>query len=900
MDSQRGELVRSIFIDALSLTGSARTRLLDERCAGDQELRRDVESLLAHDVASASFLETPPIGRSALPENLVGAVLPREHSGDRVGSFELLRVIGEGAFGTVWLAERHAPFHQLVALKIVKPGMDSHAVVSRFEQERRALALMDHPNIAKVLDGGVTSSGHPYFVMEYVDGEPITNACARLRYNTRQRMELFVSVCEAVQHAHQKGLIHRDLKPSNILVAVHDGQPTAKVIDFGVAKAIDQSRAEHTIFTQVGQIVGTPEYMSPEQADPGSIDIDTRADIYSLGVVLYELLVGLLPFDSGELRSKGYGEIQRIIREVDPPTPSRRLEAHLESRAKELSGAVAARGLDSAVGASHPHDGARGTHATLRELRRELEWIPLRAMRKDRERRYATASELAGDIQRYLRGEPLVAAPESRAYLVRKFARRHRGAIAATVVVGLAFGIAAAMTVSMRSARRAEADARARADDNEELATIVVNAFTQEMLLGGQFRQPQTTDEVFQAWMLLLRQRSFASPSREGFVRLTFARSLMHRPEFVETAIHQANLAVSAYERAGTTGVELADKYLLQAEVLNSNDQHLEEAMHAFERAATLFRAAMDEHPSDSRHLDSWSTANAGVAQTLVLRSPVLTNPSIPDRKTFAKQEKKWQTAIALLRTTVAEAERRKNTELESYATVTGLLGELLRMQGELDEASVFVTRSLALFTERFPNSENSPSTFGYAAKIAIDQGHPERARALFEQDVALQRARLSRWHPVLKTPYDNLATWHDTYGDPNDAIRIRLDHFLCALPESQFEAAASAVSMARSLMSAKRFVEAEQWYCCADENFLPQHPSHFAKRSTRAHIVRALTCQRRWSDAARVGMDYYAADPTPRLAAELSNVYKDWNANEPDAARAELQLRWQELAVDK
>ena len=330
-----------------------------------------------------------------------------EEIGTRIGPYELLSVLGEGGFGIVYQAEQKRPIRRHVALKVIKPGMDSKQVIARFESERQALALLDHPNIARVYDGGTTEAGIPYFAMELVRGLPITEYCDKHKLSIEERLELFRQVCEAVQHAHQKGIIHRDIKPSNILVPVRGEKPVPMIIDFGVAKAISQPLTERTLFTEQGQFIGTPEYMSPEQAGMTIEDVDTRSDIYSLGVVLYELLTGTLPFSRDELARAGFAEIQRIIRETDPPRPSTRLSS-LGDEAKKIA------------------ERRRTEIAALtKRIHKELEWIPLKAMRKEPDRRYKTASELADDVRNYLNGDPLIAGPESTTYRAKKFVRKH-------------------------------------------------------------------------------------------------------------------------------------------------------------------------------------------------------------------------------------------------------------------------------------------------------------------------------------------------------------------------------------------------------------------------------------------------------------------------------------------
>jgi serine/threonine protein kinase/tetratricopeptide (TPR) repeat protein len=374
--------------------------------------------------------------------------------------YKLIEEVGRGGMGVVYLAEQIAPVKRKVAVKIIKLGMDTKQVMARFEAERQALAMMDHPSIAKVYDASATETGRPYFVMEYVKGVPITKYCDTHRLNNRDRLELFQEVCHGVQHAHQKGIIHRDIKASNILVAIHDNKPVPKIIDFGVAKATAQRLTERTMFTEMGQLIGTPEYMSPEQAEMSGLDIDTRTDIYSLGVLLYELLVGALPFDSDTLRAAGLGEIQRIIRETDPPKASTRL-SNLGDNQTSIA-----------------HSRNTDPSALRKQLKGDLDWIILKAMEKDRTRRYETVNGLAADIRRHLDSEPVLARPPSTVYKFQKMVSRHKIGFVFTVALAiLIVGFAVAMTIA--SARiGAERD---RAEEEAAKATAI-NAFLQDTL----------------------------------------------------------------------------------------------------------------------------------------------------------------------------------------------------------------------------------------------------------------------------------------------------------------------------------------------------------------------------------------------------------------------------------
>jgi len=420
-----------------------------------------------------------------------------ERAGQQFGPYTTLRLLGKGGMGAVYLAEQQQPIRRLVALKLIKAGMDTREVIARFESERQALALMDHPNIARVIDAGSGNDGRPYFVMEYVPGIPITEYCDRQRLTNRERLELFLPVCQALQHAHQKGIIHRDIKPSNVLVSMRDGIAVPKVIDFGVAKAIKQNLIEQTLFTEYGVLIGTPEYMSPEQAEPTGLDVDTTSDVYSLGILLYELLVGVLPFDLKELRKKGLEEILRVIREEDRKPLTSRL-----------------RTLGSASEIAKLRD--TNPRTLLRQLTGELDWITMRAMEKDRRLRYNSAAEFASDIQHYLNNEPIVAGRPSRFYRIRKFVSKHRLPVAAAAaLVGILTAGIVASTLQAAQARRERDHATAaelRATQARDQATAAEQSATQarDRALDAEHATASERDRAVQAEQVARHQQNRA------------------------------------------------------------------------------------------------------------------------------------------------------------------------------------------------------------------------------------------------------------------------------------------------------------------------------------------------------------------------------------------------------
>jgi eukaryotic-like serine/threonine-protein kinase len=481
----------AIFSAARRLPASQRSAYLDESCAGDAILRQRVTELLDANEAAGAFLKELALDTAEEPappdrgSSARAAPSPLEKPGDKIGRYRLLENIGEGGCGVVYVAEQTEPVRRRVALKVIKLGMDTRQVVARFEAERQALAMMDHPNIAKVFDAGATETGRPFFVMELVRGIRITDYCDENQITTHERLELFIKVCQAIQHAHQKGIIHRDVKPSNILVTLHDGVPTPKIIDFGIAKATEGRLTEATVYTQWHHFIGTPAYMSPEQAGMGDLDIDTRSDIYSLGVLLYELLAGRTPFDAKELMTSGLDVMRKTIRETEPVRPSTRV-ATLQGQ--ELTTTARRRSTD--------------TSKLMHQIKGDLDWIVMKCLEKDRARRYETANGLMFDLQRHLNNEPVLARPPSGAYRMRKFVGRNKVMVTASAIVAgvLVMGIFASTLQAIRATRAERTQTRLReaAQASEQKATAAEAGQTH-------LRQQAEAEE------LAARQRAYAS-----------------------------------------------------------------------------------------------------------------------------------------------------------------------------------------------------------------------------------------------------------------------------------------------------------------------------------------------------------------------------------------------------
>jgi serine/threonine protein kinase len=523
-----------IFTEAVHLPSEERVAFLDRACNGDAELRWKVEALLRSNDRAGDFLEEPPTGSISERRAKVAA---GEKPGDRIGKYKLLHEIGEGGCGVVFVAEQQEPIRRRVALKLIKPGMDTKSVIARFEAERQAMALMDHPNIAHIFDAGTTENGRPYFVMELVEGVKISDYCNHHSRPLDERLKLFIQVCDAIQHAHQKGIIHRDIKPSNVLVTTApDGKPVPKVIDFGIAKATTgQQLTDKTIFTACEMLIGTPAYMSPEQAALASTEVDTRTDIYSLGVLLYELLTGTTPFDARELLKAGFDEIRRVVREEEPVRPSTRLTT---MRASELAN----------VSKHHAAEAPK----LIREMRGDLDWIVMKTLEKDRTRRYATANGLAMDIERYLSGEAVLARPPSAAYRFRKLAARNKLLFSGVAATFLLLVISLITTTRwLVTERRTQERMRRQMElarlDNLGLELYYQNRITEAeetilkaLEMGRQFPMAEYTSDFMRETMLLkvfLNKRKFdkIKPFFDAYVDPAFLSNAQCRAMF-ETA----------------------------------------------------------------------------------------------------------------------------------------------------------------------------------------------------------------------------------------------------------------------------------------------------------------------------------------------------------------------------
>ncbi|MCH7720950.1 MAG: serine/threonine protein kinase, partial [Planctomycetes bacterium] len=805
MTKQQGGLEQAalIFERARKVKGDARRAYLDEACHGNAALRADILSMLEAEAGQGEFLSDPTLSVSRPISEGPGTV---------IGHYKLLQLIGEGGFGVVYLAEQTEPVHRKVALKIIKLGMDTKQVIARFEAERQALAMMDHPNIAKVLDAGATDSeapmgvGRPYFVMELVHGHSLTKYCDTERLDTPQRLELFIQVCNAVQHAHQKGIIHRDIKPSNVMITLHDGKPVPKVIDFGIAKATNARLTERTLFTEYGQLIGTPAYMSPEQAEMSGLDIDTRSDIYSLGVLLYELLTGLTPFDARRLKAAGYDELRRIIREEEPPKPSTRLSGFLSEPSRRTSGSESdlrdadrkplPHGPGSEQGSS-AFDIARFRHTdptTLsRSLRGDLDWIVMKCLEKDRQRRYETANGLAADIQRHLSNEPVSASPPSTAYRLRKYVRRHKVSVTAATVVAAALvvGIVATswMAVVATDARNAEAVQREVAEAvNDFLNKDLLAAVNPSSALGN---RDVTVREVLDKAAISIQDGSLNEQAAvEAAVRATIGKTYLSLGLYDEAETHlRVSLEIERRLR-GDESQEVARNLQDLSVVLRRKGDY--QAAEPLARESLLITQQVfgDNHPQAGWCLSNLAIVlqargafdeaelnyNKGlaIARESSGEDAPLTLALMNNLANLYETQGRYSEAMTLHEEALEVRKRTVGDEHPHTFMTMSNLANVYQNLGRRDEAGQL--HRAALEGRRRVLGPDHPETLHSVDNVAIAamlEGHTDEAESLFRESLERRTRTLGPDHPATLHSMNYVAMFLSTHGRVEEAIPL-------------------------------------------------------------------------------------------------------------------------------
>jgi eukaryotic-like serine/threonine-protein kinase len=726
------ERVKELLHQAMQLAPAQRSGFLDEACVSDAALREEVESLLlADERVHSSFMQSPQLAGELEPNSDgAGALAAGQIFAQR---FQLIRKLGEGGMGQVWLAEQTAPVKRQVALKLIRAGMYDESIVQRFQSERQSLAIMDHPAIAKVFDAGTTLQGQPYFVMEHVPGLPITEYCDQKKLNIMDRLELFIQACEGVQHAHQKAIIHRDLKPANILVVDVDGKPTPRIIDFGLAKAIAPQSGDEPLVTQLGLFMGTPGYMSPEQADPNGRDIDTRTDVYSLGVVLYVLLAGSQPFALKQGQMQPLDELLRKLREEEPPLPSTKVGGDRITS----SGTAEARSTES--------------RQLVKMLRGDLDWITMKALEKDRARRYGTPSELAADIQRYLNHEPIVARPANIGYQLRKYARRHR--VAVGVVTGLVVVLAAFSVLQSLQLRRITRE-RDRANRERDRATRITDFMT------GMFKVSDPS-----------QARGNSVTAREILDKASndMGAGLAKDPE-VQSQMMQVMAStyqnLGLYARAHYLAKRALDSRL---NLLGPDDPKTLESM-------TQLGYILDKEAHDGEAEKLERRALAGERRVLGSEDPI-TLGTMDVLAIILQHEDHYDEEEKLERAVIEVATRRQGAASQQSLTAMEDLGSALWYQGRFADAEAEFRRLLELGRPVWgSDGPRTVLTISNLALVIRSQHRPAEAEPLYREVLAIDQRVLGPEHPETARNMDGLAGLLNAEGHLVEAEKLYRD----------------------------------------------------------------------------------------------------------------------------